>query len=240
MTAATMTRAIDDTTSKSAARTAGIGYLAIFVLAIFANFLVRQTMIDPTDAAATATNVSDSELLFRSGIAAFVVIFLVDVPVAWALYVVFRPGGALRSLLAAWFRIVYTVFLGVAAVFLFLGLQLVTAPAGGSGNADAGMLMFEGFNYTWLVGLIAFGVHLILLGRLIVKSGLAPKWIGWALTIAGVAYGIDTLAYTLLPDYASIAGVMLALVAIPSVIAELSFMVWLLLTGFKRSPSAAS
>lgn len=35
-----------------AARIAGSGYLAIFVLAIFANFFVRERLIDPGDAAA--------------------------------------------------------------------------------------------------------------------------------------------------------------------------------------------
>ncbi|GAA2042174.1 DUF4386 domain-containing protein [Agromyces tropicus] len=233
-------RADDPQVRRRAARVAGIGYLAIFVLAIFANFVVRGSLVHPGDAVATAADVAASESLFRAGLAAFVVVFLVDVPIAWALYVLFRPAGRDRSLLAAWFRIVYTLMLGVAAVFMFLGLQLVTGgPGSGTMGPEAGMLMFEAFDYAWLVGLVAFGVHLVLLGRLITASGLAPTWLGWALVVAGVAYGLDTMAVTLLPDYAAIADVMLLVVALPSVVAELSFTAWLLVTGWRRPRVAA-
>jgi hypothetical protein len=224
----TMTSSIE-TTPRTAARIAGIGYVAIFVLAIFANFYVREGLIDATDPIATVSNVAGSEGLFRAGLAAFVIIFLLDVPVAWGLYIVFKRAGEMRSLLAAWFRIVYTVFLGVAAVFMFVGLRLVTA-APGAEMLDPGtsLLMFDAFNYTWLVGLIAFGVHLVLLGWMILGSRMAPRFLGWALTVAGVAYMLDTMAQTTLSDYASVSGVMLAVVAVPSILAEATFTWWLL------------
>ncbi|WP_400994994.1 DUF4386 domain-containing protein [Agromyces sp. GXQ0307] len=232
---------IDDVQARRrAARIAGLGYVAIFVLAIFANFVVRESLVHPGDAAATAADVAASESLFRGGLAAFVVVFLIDVPIAWALYVLFRPAGRDRSLLAAWFRLVYTVMLGVAAVFMFLGLQLVTGgPGTGTMGPEAGLLMFEAFDYAWLVGLFAFGVHLVLLGRMIVASRIAPVWLGWTLIVAGVAYGLDTMAVTLVADYAAIADVMLMVVLIPSVVAELSFTAWLLVTGWRRPRVAA-
>jgi hypothetical protein len=74
----------------------------------------------------------------------------------------------------------------------------------------------------------------VLLGRIIVASRLAPVWLGWVLVVAGVAYGLDTMAVTLVPDYAAIADVMLLVVALPSVVAELSLTIWLLVTGWRR------
>ena len=75
----------------------------------------------------------------------------------------------------------------------------------------------------------------MLLGVLIIRSGLAPRLIGGILIVAGGAYAIDTLAHVLVADYAAIAGVMLACVAIPSIVAELAFTIWLLLAGRRSS-----
>lgn len=107
---------------RQAARIAGYGYLVIFVLAIFANFFVRERLIQPGDAAATASNIIGSQALFRLGLVTFLMVFAVDVAIAWALYVFLRQVNRDLSLLTAWFRLVYTILLGVAVIFLVLQL----------------------------------------------------------------------------------------------------------------------
>tara|TARA_Y100000814_G_scaffold122186_2_gene87596 strand:+ start:5160 stop:5882 length:723 start_codon:yes stop_codon:yes gene_type:complete len=225
--------ALTDTTRRTAARVAAAGYVALFVLAIFANFVVKQGMIDPADADATVTAIREQEGLFRLGLAAFAVVFLLDIPVAWGLYVLFAPGGRARSLLVAWFRLAYTVFLGVAAVFMFLGLEIAIGAT--SLGADVALLMFAAFDFAWFIGLLAFGVHLMTLGALIVRSRIAPRPIGVILAVAGATYAIDTLAHILLTDYAAVADLMLAVVATASIVAELTFTVWLLRASRRSS-----
>lgn len=224
---------LTDSSRRTAARVAGVGYLALFVLAIFANFIVKQGMIDPSDAEATVAAIREQESLFRIGLAAFVAVFLIDIPVAWALYVLFAPGGRTRSLLIAWFRIAYTVLLGVATVFLFLALEIATSTV--ALGPDVAVLMVGAFDFAWYVGLSAFGLHLILLGALILRSRIAPRAIGIILAVAGSTYVVDTVAHVLVADYAAIADVMLALVAIPSIVAEFAFTIWLLLAGRRSS-----
>lgn len=229
-------------TPRGAALVAGVGYVVIFVLGIFANFFVRTGLIDPDNAAATFANITDSEFLFRAGVASFLIIFIADLVVAWALYVVFRAVSKELSLLTAWFRLIYTVFLGVAAIFLFRVLELI-GDAAHLGVWEQGqresqvMLAAEAFNYTWLIGLAVFGVHLILIGYMMLVSGIAPKALGIVLAVAGTAYVVDTLGYALLSNYADYANVFLVIVAIPSVIGELAFTVWLLARGGKRQPA---
>ncbi len=121
-----MTSYLPDVSPRRAAIIAGVGYLAIFVLAIYANFFVRNGLVEPGDAATTYANIASSELLFRSGILSFLIVFLVDVVVAWALYVLFKAVNSDLSLLTAWFRLVYTVFLGVALVPMLGVVQLVS------------------------------------------------------------------------------------------------------------------
>ena len=96
-----MTNRIAETSRRQAALIAGAGYLIIFVLAIFANFVVRTGLIEADDPAVTASNIMDSEGLFRLGLVAFLIVFVVDVVIAWALYIFFRDLSQEYSLLSA-------------------------------------------------------------------------------------------------------------------------------------------
>jgi len=228
-----------DTTARSAALWAGLGYVALFVLAIFANFAVLTRFVDPDDPVGTVESIVANESLVRLALVAFSVVFVIDIVVAWALYLVFRPVGARRSLLAAWLRLGYTVLLGAAVTFLYLALQVATGGAAGGSMDEAGRatwtaLLLDGFDITWLVGLMAFGCHLLVIGWLIVRSRIAPRLLGLVLMVAGTAYIADTIVHLALVDYAAYADVMLPIVAIPSVIGELSFAVWLLVRASGR------
>lgn len=234
MTAATLeTSPPLQTSPRRAALVAGTGYVLIVVLAVFANFFVREGLVDPDDPAGTFADIADSELLFRFGLVAFLAVFVIDVVIAWALYVLFRAVSQEVSLLAAWFRLVYTAFLGVGLIFFFVVLQLVSGAdylaAYGQGELEAQVtLSLDAFNYAWLIGLVAFGIHLILLGWLMVTSRSAPSVLGVLLVVSGAAYVFDTLANALVSTYADHADVFLLVVAVPSVVGELAFAVWLL------------
>lgn len=218
---------------------AGMGYVVLFALGVFANFFVREGLIVADDATTTAANIAESEALFRGGMVAFLVIFIVDVVVAWALYMLFKKANEGISLVTAWFRIVYTVFLGVAVVFFFQALQLLSRSESLAVftteqlNAQA-LVALDTFNTTWLIGLLAFGVHLVLLGALVINSRWAPRALGYVLIVAGLAYVADTVAHTLVGNYVDYETVFLVIVAVPSVIAEGWFGIWLLLKGGKN------
>lgn len=222
---------------RGAARFAGVGYLFLFALGIFANFTVLEGLVVPGNASATAANIVASENLFRAGLYGFLVIFLLDVALAWLLFVLFRTVNRDIALVAAWFRLVYTVFLGVAMIFLFGVLQLLSGAEylsvfePGQINAHITLLL-EAFNYTWMIGLAAFGIHLMIIGRLLFVSNF--KLMGLLLGVAGAAYLIDTSALTLLDSYAEYSNVFLLIVAIPAIIGEFAFTSWLLFWGGKK------
>ena len=239
---------VNEITPRRASLIAGIGYLIIFVAAFFANFIVLGGMGVDGDAAATVANITDNEAMFRLGLIAFLAVFLTDVVIAWALWILFRDISRELSRLTAWMRLVYTGFLGVAVISFFAVLQLLSGASWLStfnpGQIDAQvMLALSAFDAAWLVGLAAFGVHLILLGTMIIRTAVAPRALGILLGIAGVAYILDTAAHGLVADYADYANLFLAIVAVPSVIGELWFTFWLLLRGgkeraFRRDRSA--
>jgi hypothetical protein len=225
-------------TARAAARWAGGGYVTVFVLAIFANFLALTPVLDAAGPAAAMERIADSPTVLRLGTAAFLVIFLIDIVIAWALYVLFRPVNAGMSLLAGWFRLGYTVMLGVAIVFLYLPMLLVTDASGFAVGEREGLayLSLRAFEFTWVAGLAAFGIHLLLIGRLVLASHGTSRVLGWLLMVAGAAYVTDTVAHIVLADYQAYADLFLAMVALPSMVGELAFTVWLLRVGLGRRP----
>jgi hypothetical protein len=85
------------------------------------------------------------------------------------------------------------------------------------------------FNTIWLIGLFFFGIHLILLGIIIRK----PLIVALFLMLAGIMYMLDTSAHFLISNYSDYQSTFLILVAIPSIIGEMSFAIWLILKGGK-------
>jgi hypothetical protein len=224
-------------------RLAGVGYLVIFVTGIFANFFVLEHLVVPGDPDGTATAIIGNGMLFRAGIAAFVVMVIFDLFLTWALYLLLEPAHRTLSLLAAWFRLVNVALFAVALVQLPGALRLLES--GGTLAAldpvqarTSAMLSLESFNDGWLVGLLFFGGHLLILGWLIFRCGYMPRLVGVLLAVAGLGYLVDSLANFLLPTYAGYASVFMLVVVVPGVVGELSLALWLLFRGVRDTATA--
>ena len=226
------------------ARIAGVLYLIIIAAGIFAQFFVRESLIVPGDAAATAANVTASEGLFRLGTVADLVMILADVAIAVAFFVLLQPVSTGLSLLAAFFRLVQASVLGMNLLNLVIGLRLVSSSAVqdavGAAQAEAlGLLFFDAHSVGYTLALAFFGVSILVLGYLVMKAAYLPSILGVLLMIAGAGYLVDTLANLLLPNYADYATIFAVVVFAPAIIAELSMAIWLLVKGVKGSAGSA-
>ena len=121
-----MTNRITDISPAKAARVAGIGYLIIFVLGIFANFFIFGGLLVRGDAAATANNIMANGLLFRGGMLSWLIVLICDIVIAWALYIFLKPVSKSLSLLTAWFRLVYVTIFGITQLNLLFVLLLLS------------------------------------------------------------------------------------------------------------------
>lgn len=195
---------------------AGISYLIIFFAAIFANFFVLESILkDPLVA------INENHLMVRFGIIAFLITVVFDIVVAWALYELYKKHNL--SGLSTLYRMMHSAIMGVAVFALVMAISSTTV--------QEILKQVDIFNTIWLIGLFFFGVHLILLGKIIKKPGIIAIF----LIIAGTMYMIDTAAHFLLSNYDHYASTFLAIVAIPSIIGEMSFAIWLLVKGGKNS-----
>lgn len=230
-----MTDRLTEVSPRVAARVAGFGLLIISVLGIF-SVVARDNLIEPGDAAATASNIGASEGLFRWSIVAFIVVLILDVVIAWALFVLLKPVDKNLSLLAAWFRLAYAAITAAVLYQLVSVLELLGGDdyltAFDSSQLQALALQtLNGYDYGFLIGLAFFAVHLLVLGYLVFKSGYIPRIFGVLLVVASFGYVLDTFANILLSSYADYETIFTVIVSVPGFIAEVALMLWLLIKG---------
>lgn len=205
----------------------------------FASFQVLPKLFVAKDAAQTSLNIVAHQGLFGAAIIAFLLNFMGDTVSAWGLYLLLRPVNASVSMFIAWLRLVY-VAVGLAAVLnLVTAYRLLTRPdvvtALGQGQLHAQVQVALGaFNSQFAFSLIIFGVHLILLGWLVYRSGYMPRWLGVVLAITGAGWSVMEAGPYLLPK------VDLGFLFIAS-FGEMLLLVWLIGWGTRlNEPTAES
>jgi hypothetical protein len=216
-------------TLRQAALIAGFGYLLMPVT--FAEFYINPKLLVPGNIAQTAQNIVAHGRLFAVAILCYLITLVLDVVIAWALYILLVPVNRAVSLLAAWFRLVYTVIAFFSMLNLTTVYRLLHTPdyvtAFGTGPLHAQvMLLLNSYRYDWSMSLIIFGIHLGLLGYLIHRSGYIPRIIGILLVIDGLGWVINPLKPYLFPN--AHLGFFF-----PMSFAELILPLWLLMRGWK-------
>ncbi len=224
-TSATPERPTPRSETERAALVAGFGLLAMAIIAGLANFGAVEAVLVDGDAAATSNNLTESKTTFGLGVVGFGLVVVLDVIVAWALHVFFRPTSPRTSTAAALVRTVYGAFLAVATVQLAGAL---------SANTDADALhSIETFQDTWNTGLVLFGAHLLLIAWLAWKSVRVPNWVAVFVAVTGIGYVIDSVGMLASDTYS-------ADITTFTFIGEVVLMLWLLIKGREAaSPPSA-
>ena len=207
----------------SYARLGGALYLVIIVAGILGPLLTRDPLIVPNDAAATAEKIAASPELWRLGVAVNVVMQLCDVPVMLILFLLLSPVNRNVALLALLFNIVQTATL-VANQLTLVAAELLSAD-----HAALTDVAIRAYAYGEALGLVFFGFTLLSVGYLIRHSGYLPWVLGLLLQIGGVSYVVNSFLLLVAPDVANI------VFLVPSLVAELSLALWLLLKGVDAS-----
>jgi Domain of unknown function (DUF4386) len=218
-----------DRTMRESALVAGVGLLLMAVLAGIANFAAIERLVTEGDATKTAQDILSSQGSFRSAMVALVLVAVLDVIVAWALFGFFKPVHEGVSRLAAWLRVAYAAVFAVAISQLVGTLRLLS-------NADylktfsaaqlrtEALLKINAFHDIWSISLVFFGLYLLLIGGLAYRSGYVPKFVGVLLVIAGLGYLMDSFGALLVANYSLKAGAFTSL-------GEVVLMIWLLVKG---------
>jgi hypothetical protein len=220
---------------KRLARIAGVLYLLNGIFAGFAFGYVLAKVYVPGVAATTAANVVANAGLVRIGVVADLFQATIWVFLALALYTLLKHvhQSAARTMVAL-------VAVGAAIVclndvFQFESVRVATDPSyavalGAVGSSALVLLLLEVHHYGFLIGQIFFGLWLLPLGYLARKSEMFPRALGVLLVVGGAGYLVGMLAVFLVPDLGEKINV---LVTIPSAIAEISMVLYLLVVGVR-------
>ncbi|MCA9658940.1 MAG: DUF4386 domain-containing protein [Myxococcales bacterium] len=223
-------------TAARLARLAGALLLVMTVAAIFAEVGTRAAMFVAGDAHETATRILAAPEQFSLGFVGYLVAFLCDVPVAILFYALLRPFTRTWALTAAAFRLVYTAIVG-AVLLHYAGALIVLQDPGlaalGVAQREALALShLQLFDAGFHLSLVFFGVHLTLLGALLLRARLLPTALSALVTLGGVAYLVDNIAYFIAPAVKATLGPVLAALAM----AEVLLALWLVAKGVRWRP----
>ena len=217
---------------RKSALVAGIFLVIMGASAAFSYGYAHGNLIDGKDAATIYHNLQASRFLFAAELTGWVIIFLCDIIVALALFLFFRETDRKVSFMTACIRIVYAGILGIAIYHLIAILPLAMHEPASTGKSLV-MVHLGSFERIWSAGLILFGVHLLGLGYLSIRSGFVPRIFGWLLLFAGVCYFLVHSAKTITTGYEGSIETAEMILSLPMAIGEISFAIWLIIKGGK-------
>lgn len=227
------------------ARIAGALYLTNIIGGAFAIGLVNNTLFT-TDLATTAHNIQSHELLYRSGLAAHIVVVVTNVPLALLFYELFKVVNRKLALLDAFFVLVATSIEAASIINQFAPLALLnSAPYAHAVPTQqlhalaslSGALSDGSYNiYT-----VFFGLDILCLAYLVFRSGFLPRALGVLLALDAVAYLVYAFVDVLTPEFAAH---LVPWVQMPAPLAEGALSLWLLVIGlnteeWKKTANAA-
>ena len=198
----TATRFPHDLSLRQAALTAGLAYLlnpAPWAESVFPRLLVHGNLEQ------TASNTAAHPGLLNAIILAYLVMVIGDIVIAWALFYLVAPVSRPLAALMSLFQLIYAAVILAGTLDLITVARLIATPAYLTALGPAPLhahidLLLHSFRYSFSFSLILFGLHLALLGYLVVRSTYIPRLVGVALVIAGAGYIADGVSTYALPN----------------------------------------
>jgi hypothetical protein len=216
-----------------AARIAGAVYLSLVFTAPLRLMYIPSALFVRGNATATASNIAAHELLFRFGIFSDLLTGTMAIFVTLALYRLFKAVDQnlaalmviLGGLMVAPIYFLNTVN-DAAALLLARGadfLSVFDKP-----QRDAMALLFLRLHHHGVVANeIFWGLWLLPLAVLVLRSHFLPRFLGYWLILNGFAYLILSFTGLLLPQYENAAWN----IAFPAMLGEIALVLWLLIRG---------
>ncbi len=225
--------------SKRTAHLAGVLYVLMGVTGFY-NLMVVPSSLGST-ASAVAGHIATAEMTYRVGLLSGLLADVFFVALAVVLYALFKSvdRDQVRLLMAF---VAVEIILGVADL-TFQGAPLVLLSGADflSGFTkpqleSLTMIFLKLYGLGIRFAMMFWGLWLVPLGVLVIKSGWFPRLLGWLLFVAGAGYVAVSVAWILFPARAPAVNS----VAMPFYsIGEAATILWLLIMGAKVPREAA-
>jgi hypothetical protein len=217
------------------ARIAGLGYLMVIITGVFSELFVRQALRVPGNAMATFQNIQTQEMLFRWGFVADLLNFIIGLPVALIIYMLFRKTHRFLSLLALIFICIQTAIIALNLLNQLQPLLLMPSyenrlPFSTEQLAALSQVSLNMQAQGYAIGLSFFGVACLLMVYVYYTSGRIPKLLGILYAISGLGYMINSFTMFLSTGFHN---PVFNYVAIPIFLGEFLLTGWLIIKGVR-------
>ena len=214
------------------ARTTGLLYLGLAITGLLGFLLIRNQLFVADDPQATLANLVQHGSLARLGIVMELGVVLTQTLVALSFYRLFRSVDSFAAGSLAAFGLVNAVAILASAAAIATALDVSTdASLAVTGSAaTTAQLMYVLSGHLWMVGGLFFGLWLIPMGRLVLRSGWLPRPLGWILIVGGVGYVLSAFINYVITD----ADTLVTVMAVPASIGEFWILGYLIVRGVRR------
>lgn len=218
MSTAVLTERTTGVSPRLQARITGVVYLLFFLAAVLGAFFTPST----------ANNILAHESSFRLGFALTLISTACYVAVTALFYQLFTPVSRRLSLLAAFFGLVGCTITAFGSLFqlaplVVLGDNPDLSVFDAKQRQALAQLFLDLNTQAGYVALVFFGLFLLLVGFLIVRSTFLPRILAAPIELAGLGW----LTFLVPP----LANHLLTYIEVVGFLAEASLMLWLLVMG---------
>lgn len=221
--------------NKRTARIAGLLFLMMVVFGLASEVFFRQKVFSSSDISVTANTILSNIFLYRMGVLSDMLMSLSYLFTALALYKLFYTVNKNLAAIMVAFTVAGSILLlfnilnEIAPLYILSGNEYMRTFST-SQQQSLAMLFYSLYQHGYMIGQIFFALWVLPLGLLIYKSGFIPKVLGILFVIEMIFGLITVLVHFLIPN-----ATLETILMLPMMIAEFSFMFYLLIRGVNES-----
>ncbi|HEY3409458.1 MAG TPA: DUF4386 domain-containing protein [Propionicimonas sp.] len=211
------------------ARTTGLLYLAVAITSAVGHLMLGGRLFAGDDPATWLDRISRQAPTARAAAALTLGIALSQALVSIAFLRLYRPVDGYAAGTLAAFGLVNAVTMLASAALLGAAVDTATSTAGATAASVQLLHMLDA--NVWDVAGLFFGLWLVPMGWLVLRSGSGPRALGWLLITGGGLYVIGAFVTTATPGATALTTVL----ALPATAGELWIITHLLVRGARSA-----
>jgi hypothetical protein len=210
------------------ARITGLWYLGLAITGLCGFLLIRSHLYAAHDPQQTLAQLREQVWLARAGIAFELGVVITQALTAVWFFRLFRSVDVVAAGALAAFGLVNATAILMSATMIAGAFEVALDPGRVAGIDPAGVaqLFYIVSGQLWSIGAVFFGLWLVPMGTLVLRSGWMPRLLGWVLVAGGVGYVLSAFM-GLVPGLSTAAMV----VTLPASIGEFWMIGYLLVRG---------
>lgn len=207
------------------AKITGYSLVLMALIAGFSLGFAYPKFINPNQLEFANIKLTENLELYKLMLSGILFIIILDILVSWTLFQYFKKDSGKYALLSFISRMIYTLIFCIATYFLAKNIE--------QSDNEIVLHNYNLFQIIWSVGLIIFGIHLVIVGVLVKLHKSIPGILWYLTIIAGFSYIVVHILKISCPDLTDFTITLNNILTLPMALGELGLALWLIIKGGK-------